>query len=91
MHEYDYRYWSSPEPGLTTGRSDRREARRTAGPGAAGQNRVLTFRSARKPTVPLALQVILNKCSERLLASTHNKRFANGLAAGRKASFVPGC
>ena len=36
-----------------------------------GLNRVPTFRSARKPTVPLALQGTVNNCSERLFASTN--------------------
>ena len=45
---------SSPKPGHTTGGSGRRGARRSiVGRGEAGQNRVPTFRSARKPTVPL--------------------------------------
>ena len=41
------------------------------GTGKAGQNRVQTFRSARKPTVPLAPQVTVNNCSKRLFASTN--------------------
>ena len=62
---------SSPKPGHTTGASGRHGARRTAGQGEARQNRVLTFRSARKATIPLAFQGTVNNCSERLFASTN--------------------
>ena len=62
---------SSPKPGHTTGGSGRHGARRTAGRGDAGQNKVPTFRSAWKPTAPLALQGTVNNCSERLFASTN--------------------
>ena len=61
----------SPKPEQTTGGSGRHGARRTVGRGEAGQNRVPTFRSARKATVPLALQGTVNNCSERLFASTN--------------------
>ena len=64
-------YLSSPKPGHTTGASGRHGAQRTAARGEARQNRVPTFRSARKATIPLALQGTVNDCSERLFASTN--------------------
>ena len=50
---------------------DKERARQAARPGEAWQNRMLTFRSAWKPTVPLAPQGTVNKCSELLFASTN--------------------
>ena len=62
---------SSAKPGHSTGGSARHGARRTAGRGDAGHNKVPTFRSLWEPTAPLALQRTKNNCSERLFASTN--------------------
>ena len=56
-----------------TQRAGWRSAQRTVGQGEAGQNKVPTFRSASRATVPLALQGTINNSFERLSASTNKE------------------
>ena len=58
-------------PEDTTDGFCRRGAWRGGGCGGAAQNRTPTGRVAKKPTVPLALQRVVNNCPERLFASTN--------------------
>ena len=64
-------YLSSPKPGHTPGGSGRHGAGQTAGRGDPEQNKVPTVRWPWKSTAPMALQRMVNNCSERLLASTN--------------------
>ena len=60
---------SSRKLGHTTGESGRHGTLRTVRRGVAGHNKVATFPFSQKPTVPLALPVSVNNCSERFRAS----------------------
>ena len=70
LHNMYNMYLSNPRPEHTTGDSGRRGARR-GGRGQASQNRTPTGRFAKKPTVLLSPQGIVNNCPERLFTSTN--------------------
>ena len=65
---------SNTKPGHTTGGSGQRGARQ-AGRSGAGQNRTPTCRVAQKTTVSLALQGILDNCSESCFGSTNKGNY----------------